>query len=47
MNEEEKLRVYLERLKVLAEEKLQDKGKTAMNALKESLNIVEGELIGY
>jgi len=46
MSEEEKLKVYLERLKVLAEEKLDNK-ITAMQALKESLNIIEGELTGY
>jgi len=46
MNEEEKLKVYLARLKVLAEEKLENK-TTAMQALKESLNIIEGELLGY
>jgi len=46
MNEEEKLKFYLERLKLLAEEKLTNK-TTALQALKESLNIIEGELIGY
>jgi len=46
MNEEEKLKVYLERLKVLAEEKLDNK-VTAIQALKESLNIIEGEMTGY
>ena len=46
MNEEEKLKFYLERLKALAEEKVANK-TTAMQALKESLNIIEGELIGY
>ena len=47
MNEEEKLKVYLERLHVLCTEKLDNKKMTAMQALKESLNIIEGELIGY
>ncbi len=46
MNEEEKLKFYLERLRVLAEEKIENK-ISAMQALKESLNIIEGELIGY
>ena len=46
MSEEEKLKVYLERLKVLAEDRL-DKNTTAMQALKESLNIIEGEMVGY
>jgi len=46
MSEEEKLKVYLEKLKVLSEEKLDGK-ITAIQALKESLNIIEGEFIGY
>ena len=47
MNEEEKLQVYLKRLKVLTLEKLQDKNKSAISALKEALHIVEGEMLGY
>ena len=46
MSEEEKLKVYLERLKVLAQEKVGNKTR-AMQALKEALNIIEGELTGY
>ena len=46
MSEEEKLKVYIERLKVLSLEKLTQK-KTAIEALKESLNIIEGEMTGY
>lgn len=46
MSEEEKLKFYLERLRILASEKLENK-TTAIQALKESLNIIEGELIGY
>jgi len=44
LNEEEKLRVYLERLRILAEEKVDNK-TGAMQALKEALHIVEGCLI--
>ncbi|QSZ41186.1 hypothetical protein GJV85_03345 [Sulfurimonas aquatica] len=47
MSEEEKLLYYLEKLKVLSLEKLEDKNKSAIEALKESLNIIEGEMIGY
>jgi len=47
MNEEEKLKVYIERLHVLSTEKLDNNKMTAIKALKESLNIIEGELIGY
>lgn len=46
MSEEEKLQVYIERLKVLSLEKL-SQNKTAIEALKESLNIIEGEMTGY
>lgn len=47
MSEEEKLTVYLERLKILSYEYLQEKNTTALQALKEALNYVEGEMIGY
>ena len=47
MSEEEKLKVYLQRLQVLALEKLQDKKVSAIRALKESLHIIEGEMRGY
>ena len=46
MSEEEKLMVYIERLKLLSLEKL-GQNKTAMQALKESLNYIEGEMTGY
>jgi len=47
MNEEEKLKVYLEKLKQLSFEKIKEKNMTALQALKESLNYVEGEMTGY
>ncbi len=47
MNEEEKLKLYLERLKQLALEKIKDKNISAIRALKESLNYIEGEMTGY
>ena len=47
MNDEQKLEVYLQRLRLLALEKIKENKKDAMSALKESLNIVEGEMIGY
>lgn len=47
MNEAEKLSVYLERLKVLSYENLQEKNTTALEAIKEALNYIEGEMIGY
>ena len=47
MNDKEKLTLYLERLRVLALEKIEDEKKDAMSALKESLHIIEGEMLGY
>jgi len=47
MSEEEKLKVYLERLKQLSFEKIKEKDVTALQALKESLNYIEGEMTGY
>lgn len=47
MSEAEKLTIYLERLKILSLENLQEKNITAIEALKEALNYIEGEMIGY
>ena len=47
MSETEKLAIYLEKLKVLSQENLQEKNITAIQALKEALNYIEGEMIGY
>jgi len=47
MSEEEKLKVYLEKLKRLSFEKIKEKDVTALQALKESLNYIEGEMTGY
>ena len=47
MSEVEKLTIYLEKLKVLSFENLQEKNTTAIQALKEALNYIEGEMIGY
>lgn len=47
MSETEKLTVYLEKLKRLSFELLQEKDITAIQALQEALNYIEGEMIGY
>ncbi len=47
MSEVEKLAIYLEKLKVLSYENLQEKSTTAIEALREALNYIEGEMIGY
>jgi len=47
MSEEEKLKVFIKHLEALALEKINNNAKSAMDALKESLHIIEGEMIGY
>lgn len=47
MSEEEKLKFYLQKIERIAKENLERKNTTAMQALKEALHLVEGELIGY
>jgi len=47
MNDKEKLELYLERLRLLALEKIECNSTDAISALKESLHIIEGEIIGY
>ena len=47
MNEEEKLAFFIQRLKELSMEKLKVNNTTALQALKESINYIEGEFLGY
>ena len=47
MNDIDKLEIYLERLRFLALEKIEESKTDAMSALKESLHIIEGEMQGY
>jgi len=48
MSEAEKLDIYLDKLKALSKEILEQKeATTAIQALKEALNYIEGEMIGY
>jgi len=47
MNEEERLKILLDKLSKLAFEKLQDQDISAMQALNEALNYIEGEMTGY
>ena len=47
MSEEEKLKFYLEKLQTLAKENLSKENTSAIEALKEALNYIEGEFIGY
>jgi hypothetical protein len=47
MSEEEKLKFYLEKIESIAKENLEKKDTSAIQAIKEALNYVESELIGY
>lgn len=47
MNKEELLELYLEKLRLLALEKLEDTNVSVIEALKESIVYLEGEMQGY
>jgi len=47
MNKEELLSLYLEKLRMLTLEKLNEENITVMEALKTSLLYIEGEMQGY
>ena len=47
MNQEELLNLYLEKLRVLSLEKLKDNKLSVIEALKESIVYLEGEMQGY
>ncbi len=47
MDQEELLNLYLEKLRVLCTEKLKEKEISVMDALKESIVYLEGEMKGY
>ena len=47
MDQEELLNLYLEKLRVLCNEKLKEKEISVMEALKESIVYLEGEMQGY
>lgn len=47
MKEEELLRIYLERLEKLSLERLHERNISALQAIKEALNYLEGEMRGY
>jgi len=47
MNEEELLKIYLDKLTKLSLEKLHERNISALQALKEALNYIEGEMRGY
>ena len=47
MNNEELLNFYLEKLRQISLEKLNEKDSTVLEALKEAIIFIEGEMTGY
>lgn len=47
MDKEELLELYLEKLRLLALERLEDTNMSVIEALKESIVFLEGEMQGY
>ena len=47
MNQEELLDLYLEKLRVLCKEKFEESNISVIEALKESILYLEGEMQGY
>ncbi|WP_373033699.1 hypothetical protein [Sulfurovum sp.] len=47
MDQEELLNLYLEKLRILCNEKLEENNINVLTALKESIIILEGEMQGY
>ena len=47
MSDEERLKIYLKKLEEIAFERLKERELTPLEALKEALNYVEGEMQGY
>lgn len=45
MNQEEQLKMYMQRVEVLALEYLKERNITALEALKEAINFIEGEML--
>lgn len=47
MYDEENLKIYLKKLEELAYERLQERNITPLEAIREALNYIEGEMKGY
>lgn len=47
MHDEENLKIYLKKLEELAYERLQERNITPLEAIREALNYIEGEMKGY
>lgn len=47
MTESEKLKLYLQKIEKLATDSINERKTPALQAIKEALNFIEGEMIGY
>ncbi len=47
MDQEELLRLYVEKLHLLAQERLQERNMSVIEALQDALTYLEGEMQGY
>ncbi|MDA7816741.1 hypothetical protein N9A28_00965 [Sulfurimonas sp.] len=47
MNHEENLKIYLQKLEKIAYERLRERNLTPIEAIKEAVNYIEGEMQGY
>ncbi|MBT5934803.1 hypothetical protein [Sulfurimonas sp.] len=47
MHDEENLKIYLKKLEKLAYERLKERKITPLEAIREALNYIEGEMKGY
>jgi len=47
MQNEELLKIYLQKLNELAFERLEERNLSPLEAIKEALNYIEGEMQGY
>jgi len=45
MNNEENLKIYIQRLQELALERMKERDITPLSAIKEALNFIEGEML--
>jgi len=45
MNKQENLKIYIKRIEKLALERLEERNITPLEAIKEALNFIEGEML--
>ncbi|MBN2816931.1 MAG: hypothetical protein JXQ67_09620 [Campylobacterales bacterium] len=46
-SQEQNLQIYIEKLHIIALERMQERGLSPIEALKEAINVIEGEMKGY